>query len=112
MFLRFNTRKKDGKAHRIWIMDRGIPTEETLKEMRHSDPPVSYRVGTPRARCTTWPVSRRTPLSSASGPHRKRSGNGSVTKRTGLCFRRWTRGRGYASSWRNANRSIGRPTSW
>ena len=39
-----------GQAKRIWIMDRGIPTEVTLKEMRQSDPPVSYRVGTPRAR--------------------------------------------------------------
>jgi hypothetical protein len=39
-----------GKAHRIWIMDRGIPTEEVLKEMRQSDPPVSYLVGAPRAR--------------------------------------------------------------
>jgi hypothetical protein len=41
---------QDGKAHRIWIMDRGSPTEETLKEMRQSDPPVSYLVGPPRAR--------------------------------------------------------------
>lgn len=39
-----------GKAHRIWIMDRGIPTEEVLAEMRASDPPVSYLVGAPRAR--------------------------------------------------------------
>jgi len=39
-----------GQAQRIWIMDRGIPTEETLQEMRQSDPPVSYLVGTPRAR--------------------------------------------------------------
>jgi len=39
-----------GKAQRIGIMDRGIPTEATLKEMRESDPPVSYLVGTPRAR--------------------------------------------------------------
>jgi transposase len=39
-----------GQAKRIWIMDRGIPTEEILKEMRQSDPPVSYLVGTPRAR--------------------------------------------------------------
>jgi len=31
-------------------VDRGIPTEETLHEMRQSDPPVSYLVGTPRAR--------------------------------------------------------------
>ena len=39
-----------GTARRIWIMDRGIPTEETLAEMRQSDPPVGYLVGTPRAR--------------------------------------------------------------
>jgi hypothetical protein len=39
-----------GQARRIWIMDRGIPTEETLAQMRQSDPPVGYLVGTPRAR--------------------------------------------------------------
>jgi transposase len=39
-----------GQARRIWIMDRGIPTEETLAEMRQSDPPVGYLVGTPRGR--------------------------------------------------------------
>jgi len=39
-----------GKAQRIWVMDRGIPTEEVLKEMRQSDPPVLYLVGTPRGR--------------------------------------------------------------
>jgi hypothetical protein len=39
-----------GKAQRIWIMDRGIPTEEVLAEMRAADPPVYYLVGTPRAR--------------------------------------------------------------
>ena len=31
-------------------MDRGIPTEEILEQMRESDPPVSYRVGTPKGR--------------------------------------------------------------
>jgi transposase len=41
-----------GKAERIWVMDRGIPTEEVLSEMRQSDPPVSYLVGTPKARLT------------------------------------------------------------
>jgi len=41
-----------GKADRIWIMDRGIPTEEVLEEMRQSDPPVSYLVGTPKGRLT------------------------------------------------------------
>jgi len=29
-----------GKARRVWVMDRGIPTEEVLAEMRQSDPPV------------------------------------------------------------------------
>src|ERR1044071_9681626 len=37
-----------GKAQRIWLMDRGIPTEETLGQMRQSDPPVLYLVGTPK----------------------------------------------------------------
>ena len=41
-----------GKAERIWLMDRGIPTEAVLHEMRHSDPPVKYLVGTPRGRLT------------------------------------------------------------
>ncbi len=39
-----------GKARRVWVMDRGIPTEEVLAEMRGSDPPVQYLVGTPRGR--------------------------------------------------------------
>ena len=39
-----------GKAQRIWVMDRGIPTEEVLAEMRQSDPPVYYLVGTPKGR--------------------------------------------------------------
>lgn len=39
-----------GKAQRIWVMDRGIPTEETLEQMRQSTPPVSYLVGTPKGR--------------------------------------------------------------
>jgi len=39
-----------GKAKRVWVMDRGIPTEEVLKEMRECEPPVSYLVGTPKGR--------------------------------------------------------------
>jgi len=39
-----------GKAQRIWVMDRGIPTEEALAEMRQVDPPVWYLVGTPKGR--------------------------------------------------------------
>lgn len=41
-----------GKARRIWIMDRGIPTEEVLAAMRASDPPIQYVVGTPKGRLT------------------------------------------------------------
>ena len=44
--------KQYGKANRTWVMDRGIPTEETLKAMREADPPVHYLVGTPRGRLT------------------------------------------------------------
>lgn len=39
-----------GKAERVWLMDRGIPTEEVLAEMRSSDPPIHYLVGTPKGR--------------------------------------------------------------
>ena len=39
-----------GKARRIWVMDRGIPTEEVLEVMRQADPPVQYLVGTPKGR--------------------------------------------------------------
>jgi hypothetical protein len=35
-----------GKADRIWVMDRGIPTEEILREMRESG--IHYLVGTPK----------------------------------------------------------------
>ena len=42
--------KQYGQAQRVWIMDRGIPTEEVLAEMRAAQPPVHYLVGTPRAR--------------------------------------------------------------
>ena len=41
-----------GKAQRIWVMDRGIPTEEHLAAMRAADPPVFYLVGTPKGRLT------------------------------------------------------------
>ena len=41
-----------GKADRIWVMDRGIPTEEVLAEMRGSTPPISYLVGTPKGKLT------------------------------------------------------------
>jgi hypothetical protein len=46
--------KQYGKAERIWVMDRGIPTEDVLKEMRESDPPIYYLVGTPKGRLTRY----------------------------------------------------------
>src|SRR5271170_334007 len=42
--------KQYGKARRVWVMDRGVPTEAVLAEMRASDPPVQYLVGTPKGR--------------------------------------------------------------
>jgi hypothetical protein len=41
-----------GKARRVWCMDRGVPTEAVLAQMRGSDPPVQYLVGTPKGRLT------------------------------------------------------------
>ena len=44
--------KRYGQAERIWVMDRGIPTEAVLAELRQSDAKVSYLVGTPKGRLT------------------------------------------------------------
>jgi hypothetical protein len=42
-----------GRAKRTWVMDRGIPTEDVLAEMRNAPTPIRYLVGTPRGRLTT-----------------------------------------------------------
>ena len=42
--------KQYGKLRRTWLMDRGIPTEETLKKMRSRG--IEYLVGTPKGRLT------------------------------------------------------------
>jgi transposase len=39
-----------GKAGRTWVMDRGVPTEAVLAEMRAAETPTYYLVGTPRGR--------------------------------------------------------------
>jgi hypothetical protein len=39
-----------GRARRVWLMDRGIPTEEVLQEMRAPEREVFYLVGTPRGK--------------------------------------------------------------
>jgi len=49
LFLR-QIERRYGKAERIWLLDRGIPTEATLAQMRASTPPVRYLVGTPKGR--------------------------------------------------------------
>jgi len=41
-----------GRANRTWVMDRGIPTEETLQTMRDNALPIRYLVGTPKGRLT------------------------------------------------------------
>ena len=39
-----------GRANRIWVMDRGIPTEDSLAKMRAIG--ASFLVGTPKGRLT------------------------------------------------------------
>jgi hypothetical protein len=43
-----------GRARRVWVMDREVPTEAVLAEMRNSDPPVQYLMGTPKFACRVW----------------------------------------------------------
>jgi transposase len=42
--------KTYGKAKRTWVMDRGIPSEAILKEMREPERQTFYLVGTPKGR--------------------------------------------------------------
>ena len=46
MFLRATKRTKDGRIGNLWLMDRGVPTEKTLAEMRRDG--YRYLVGAPR----------------------------------------------------------------
>jgi transposase len=43
-----------GKARRVWLMDRGIPTEAVLQEMRQAEGQIFYLVGTPKARVSKY----------------------------------------------------------
>jgi len=45
-----NIEAQYGKANRTWVMDRGIPTEAVLEQMRAAEPPIHYLVGTPKGR--------------------------------------------------------------
>src|SRR6266536_1097417 len=39
-----------GKARRVWVMDRGVPTEAILKGMRDPEGQTCYLVGTPKSK--------------------------------------------------------------
>ena len=39
-----------GKAPRVWVMDRGVPSEAILKEMREPERRTFYLVGTPKGK--------------------------------------------------------------
>ena len=41
-----------GQARRVWVMDRGVPSEAILKDMREPERQTSYLVGTPKSRIT------------------------------------------------------------
>ncbi len=43
-----------GRARRVWLMDRGIPTEAILAEMREAAREMFYLVGTPKARISKY----------------------------------------------------------
>jgi transposase len=52
--IRKKVEEQYGAVERLWLMDRGIPTEEGLAAMRASRPPVRYLVGTPKGRLTKF----------------------------------------------------------
>ena len=39
-----------GKARRVWVMDRGVPSEAILKDMREPERQTFYLAGTPKSR--------------------------------------------------------------
>ena len=43
-----------GKARRTWVMDRGIPTEALLAEMRDPARQMAYLVGTPKGKIAQY----------------------------------------------------------
>jgi transposase len=43
-----------GQAQRVWVMDRGVPTEKVLEKMRQHQPPIYYLVGTPKGRLSQF----------------------------------------------------------
>lgn len=43
-----------GRMRRVWIMDRGIPSEALLQEMRTAEREIYYLVGTPRSQVRAY----------------------------------------------------------
>ena len=52
--IRKKVEEQYGQVDRIWLMDRGIPTEESLAAMRASQPPVRYLVVRRKAGSPGW----------------------------------------------------------
>ena len=77
--------KQYGKAKRTWVMDRGIPTEEVLTEMRNSETPIHYLVGSPRGRLTQ--TREGVCDQTVGGRARKRAGQTDRTRGRDICFR-------------------------
>jgi hypothetical protein len=77
--------KQYGKAKRTWVMDRGIPTEEVLAEMRNSNTLIHYLVGSPRgtAHATREGVFEET----VGGRARERAGQTDRTRGRDVSFR-------------------------
>jgi len=48
--LHIRTSRDLWKSKRMWVMDRGIPTEEILQEMRDPAREIFYLVGTPKGK--------------------------------------------------------------
>src|SRR5258707_9731285 len=46
--------KTYGKAKRMWVMDRGIPSEEILRERRAAEREIFYVVGTTKGKNRQW----------------------------------------------------------
>ena len=76
-----------GRSDRVWIMDRGIPTEETLEAMREGDAPVRYLVGTPkgdpaREVIPRSPLARGPPIGRCQAPDSRRGALRAGAQRT------------------------------
>ena len=61
-------------------MDRGIPTEETLEQMRTGDSPVHYLVGTPKGRLSKFENEVPDPALASRAPVGRRSSSCPMTR--------------------------------